>query len=134
MPIVKIKKRTHPYVMIDSRVLNDASLSWRAKGLHAYLLSKPDNWKVIFTDLVKHARDGSDAVRATLNELRDHGFAVLKSMRDDRGLWKGSEWTVFEWPEDFREHGDAGSPNLGESPVSLNPQSGESPSLGKNRP
>ena len=45
--IVKIKKRTHPFAMIDARALNDPRISWKAKGLHAYLMSKPKDWRVI---------------------------------------------------------------------------------------
>lgn len=40
MSIVRINKRDNPYVQIDHRVLEDTRLSWKAKGLLAYLLSK----------------------------------------------------------------------------------------------
>lgn len=41
--IFRIKKHDHGYVILDSKLLNNASLSLRAKGLLAWFLSKPDN-------------------------------------------------------------------------------------------
>src|SRR5436305_2825181 len=112
--IVKIKKRTHPFAMIDARALNDPRISWKAKGLHAYLMSKPKDWHVIFADLVKHATDRAYSVRTALNELLGLGYAKLQPLKDERGLFCGSCWTVYEWPEQFLAHsGDDGFPNLG---------------------
>ena len=43
MPKVKIKK-TKYYTMISNFVLNDLRLTWRAKGLWAFMMSLPDDW------------------------------------------------------------------------------------------
>ena len=44
--IIKIKKRVNPYTMIDSSIFTDNKLSWKAKGLLGYFLSRPDDWKI----------------------------------------------------------------------------------------
>jgi len=44
MSIFRIKKHTSPYVILDKTCLEEDALSWRAKGIHAYLISKPDDW------------------------------------------------------------------------------------------
>ena len=100
MPIVKITKRTHPYAMIDSRALNDKRLSWKAKGIIAYLLSKPSDWQVILADLVKHARDGAESVRTGLDELRRFGYAKFAAIRNSAGRLNGTAWTVYECPDE----------------------------------
>lgn len=100
MPIRKITKRTHPYAMIDSRALNDKRLSWKAKGIIAYLLSKPADWQVILADLVKHARDGEESVRTGLDEMRSFGYAKFAATRDGAGRLNGTAWTIYECPDD----------------------------------
>jgi hypothetical protein len=131
MPIIKIKKRTHPYTMIDSRALNDRRLSWKAKGIMAYLLSKPTDWQVRFTDVVAHAPDGPTSVRSGLNELRRYGYATLTAKVDINRKLAGSVWTIYEWPDAspemqvFRISGEHGtrdtstSVNVDARPVSV---------------
>jgi hypothetical protein len=100
MPIVKIKlkKRSHPFVIIDKRALDDARLPWNAKGLHAHLLCRPDDWHVVFENLLKQAPDGRYALRAALNSLRKFGYARLERTRDARGRIRGSSWIIYECP------------------------------------
>ena len=139
--IIKIEKRTHPYVQIDTRALNDARLSWKAKGLHAYLLSKPPHWKVIFADLVHHGTDRAYSVRSALNELRRAGYAKLEPLKDEQGLFCGSCWTIYEWPAECAawdsvsqrrlrfpespENGNSGKPSLGQTELRRNGDSGK---------
>ena len=56
--IFRIKKHDHGYVILDGKLLNNASLSLRAKGLLAWFLSKPDNWVVVMSDLKARHKDG----------------------------------------------------------------------------
>lgn len=90
--IVRISKRSNPFVQIDKRPLEDDRLSWKAKGLWAYLLSKPNDWKIRTEDILNHGPDGRDAVRAAMSELRTFGFAKIEQTRD------GKQWIVFEEP------------------------------------
>ena len=64
-----VKDPENPFVMMDKRPVNDETISWGAKGLLAYLLSKPNDWTIILTDLVKRSTDGRYAVRNLVNEL-----------------------------------------------------------------
>jgi hypothetical protein len=100
MPIVKIKlkKRPHPFVIIDKRALDDARLPWSAKGLHAHLLCRPDDWHVVFENLLKQAPDGRYALRAALNSLKKFGYARLQRTRDRHGRIRGSSWIIYECP------------------------------------
>ncbi len=89
--------------MIDSRALNDKRLSWKAKGIIAYLLSKPSDWRVILADLMKHARQGAESVRTGLDELRRFGYAKFAPTRDGAGRLNGTAWTVYECPNDVTD-------------------------------
>lgn len=98
MSIIHIKKREHPYVQIDKRCLSDERLSWRARGILAYLLSKPDNWTVQVKDIENHGLEGRDAVQNALKELQKLGYANLETMQDEHGRLLGKKWVVKEEP------------------------------------
>lgn len=95
--IVRISKRERPFVQIDKRPLENVRLSWKAKGLLSYLMSRPDDWKIRMTQLVKVSSDGQSAVQAALIELRAAGHAELRQMRsEDNAHAEGSEWVIYE--------------------------------------
>ncbi|MBX3014646.1 MAG: helix-turn-helix domain-containing protein [Caldilineaceae bacterium] len=93
MATIRVAKNQN-YSVINNTVLNDDRLSWKAKGLAAYLLSKPDDWSIVREDLAKRSRDGVDAVRTALKELEDAGYLV-RTRRSIRGK--------FEWEHILHE-------------------------------
>lgn len=97
--IIRVKKdKSNPYVIIDKRVLNDATLSWRAKGMLAYLLSLPDDWQIYQEELVTHSTDGITSLRSGLKELEDAGYLKRVQARDDKGRYVGWDYEVHEIP------------------------------------
>lgn len=98
MSVIRISKREHPYAQIDKRILEDARLSWRAKGVLCYLLSKPDNWRVSVSDVWKSGKEGRNAVQETMAELSEFGYATLEVERDEKGVLMGKIWTISEEP------------------------------------
>lgn len=96
--IIRTSKRENPYVMIDKYGLNDERLSWKAKGLLAYLLSKPDNWQVYESDLIKRATDGRDSVRTGLRELEKFGYLSRRQIRGENGSFRNMEYIIYERP------------------------------------
>ncbi len=98
--IIRVQKKLRPYVLLDKGFLRDHKLSWKAKGLLAYLLSHPDDWKVMMEDLTKRATDGEHAVRSAMAELRELGYAKMEAVRDKTtGRLLGRSITIFESPE-----------------------------------
>jgi len=59
----------HPYTSISNQPLEDATLSWAAKGLLCYLLSKSDNWAACGKELCQHATNGQNSTYHTLKEF-----------------------------------------------------------------
>ncbi|MBN1423811.1 hypothetical protein JXA88_04575 [Candidatus Fermentibacteria bacterium] len=105
------KSRDHPYVMIDRRVAEDPTLSWKAKGLMSYLLSRPDDWQIRVADLVKRSPDGETAVRSGLRELEQRGYLVAEQLHDPAtGRFTGIRLTVYEQPLPPDEGNDPGRP------------------------
>lgn len=101
MAIIRINKdKENPYVMLNKTALNDDKLSWKAKGIFAYLMSKPDDWVCKVEDLKKHAKDGADSVKAGLRELREHGYMIKRPIRDNKNVIVEWEEALFETPQD----------------------------------
>lgn len=96
--IIRVAKRDNPYVMLDKEFLSNDNLSWKAKGLLAYLLSKPDNWRIAEADLVRRSQDGRDAVRAGLRELETNGYLIRHRVREPGGKFAHVEFVVYERP------------------------------------
>jgi hypothetical protein len=62
--------------------VEDTRLSWAARGLLAYLLSRSDDWKVLVNDLKKRGNLGRDGIYALLRELRSAGYVRFERHRD----------------------------------------------------
>lgn len=94
---ISSRKTPDPFARVSKTILDDDRLSWRAKGIAAYLVGKPDGWKLRVTDLVKHGTDGKHAIRAALNELREFGYAEYTQSHVDGRLQEG-HWEVSDKP------------------------------------
>ena len=60
--------------MVANEVLKDKNLSFKAKGLYAYLFSKPDKWDFSSTRMVLETTDGRKAIMGMLTELEESGY------------------------------------------------------------
>jgi hypothetical protein len=98
-----------PFCRFPKTVSDDPDLSWGAKGILCYLLGKPDGWKTRVSDIVKHGKNGADAVRAALKELRAAGYVKLTRLTEKGKVieWK---WEVSDAPV-FFERPDAENPH-----------------------
>ena len=47
-------------------------LSWKAKGLHYYIRTRPKGWKIWINDLINKSTDGETSVRAGIKELLEN--------------------------------------------------------------
>jgi len=95
MPIYRVRK-TAKFAMIANEVFEDPNLSWEAKGLLGYLLTKPDDWIVRLHDLVSNGPAGTHKVGRILRELERSG----RMKRERRARPDGT----FEWEISVYEH------------------------------
>jgi hypothetical protein len=100
MSVLRISKKQQNFLILDKTCLQDKNLSWAAKGLHTYLMSLPDDWRVQVSDLQNRAKNGRDAVRGTLKELEGLGYIKKSRQRnDENGRFDKVEYLVLEVPE-----------------------------------
>jgi hypothetical protein len=96
-----VKNKDNPYVVLNTIFLDDeksgVSLSLRAKGLLAYILTLPDDWKIYVNELTKHHKDGKDSMCSAINELIEHNYIHREKLREN-GKFKGYSYKVFEMP------------------------------------
>jgi len=67
---------TTPYVCLNRAIAQDAKLSFAARGMMTYILSKPDDWNITLEDLTNNNPAGRDATRKVFYELIANGYLV----------------------------------------------------------
>lgn len=95
MSIIRVSKRDR-FVVMDKTGLEDPRLTFKATGILAYLLSKPDDWTISYRDLEKRKIEGKTAVLAALRELERNGY--LKRERKHIGGRWAWEQVLYEAP------------------------------------
>lgn len=78
----KIKKFNIGYTQVCNKILQDNRISLKAKGLYAYLFSKPDNWVFKIKIMLSELKDGRDSIYSGLNELITHGYILRKQINN----------------------------------------------------
>ena len=79
--IIRVVRHETNFTVIDNACLRDCTLSFKATGLLAYLLSMPDEWTPRRDQLSEVKTDGVASIRAALKELTDAGYLVRKVER-----------------------------------------------------
>lgn len=101
MSIVRTKRKKNNFSIIDNSGLRDGALSWKATGMLAFLMTKPDDWRICVSNLVSSKTDGRDSTISALTELQKAGYVYLQRYRV-QGKFE-SEYIVFETQEDLLE-------------------------------
>lgn len=97
--MVKIRKDVANHVaIIDQSLIRDSRLSWKARGIFAYLWTQSENWEFNEIEVARHATDGRDSLRSGLKELEDAGYLNRGRERDTNGRVKSSKWILHEKP------------------------------------
>lgn len=93
--IIKIVRHATSFTTVSNVPFEDATLSFKAKGVLGYLLTRKENWVVQVSDLINRSTDGRDSVYAALKELRARGYARLETVRI-KGRITAKRWVIFE--------------------------------------
>ena len=97
MPVIRVQK-TKNYTVMANYHLRDKRLSFKAKGLMSFMLSLPEEWDYSITGLSMFGTDKIDSVRSALKELEKQGYVRAERVRDNKGMLRGTEYTVMEKP------------------------------------
>lgn len=98
MQIRKVGRRPEQeYAAIPNVMLRDERLSYRARGIMAHIGSHADGYHVNAESLSRDGREGREAVRTAMAELRDAGY--LRNVRwqdSETGKW-ATRLDVYIW-------------------------------------
>ena len=98
MAIIR-QKRKERFSIVDNKVIEDERLSFKARGLLIYMLSKPDDWKFHAEELAKHSsKEGLSAVRTALKEIEKCGYLRRKRERSPKGTFTSQDWLLTDTP------------------------------------
>lgn len=110
MRIVRAPRNSH-FTVLSNDLIEDSRLSFKARGLLAYLLSRPDGWQTDAGRLASQGPDGRSAILAGLKELEKAGYLKRTRSQGERGRWS-TACEVFDTPTGVR-FSDVGSPAAG---------------------
>lgn len=90
--------KEHPYVMVSRELIDDHGLTFQEKGLLIYLLSKPDDWRVLPEQLANENGISKASMYRLLNRLISSKYVYRDLQRyQEKGRWKSlSIYVVFE--------------------------------------
>lgn len=98
---VKIVRIPAPsgFTQVPNAALRDERLSYKARGIHANLLSNADDgWTETADTLAEKSPDGRHAIRTGLQELAKYGYIAYRKAQGPDGKWS-TEMIVYSVPE-----------------------------------
>ena len=102
--ILKKKLKERNYTRIENSTLGDSRLSWKARGILAFMLSLPEDWEFNTQFFLNQAPDGKDSFNSGLEELEKFGYLFrTKEQRNEKGQFMKSEWTILEIPIEIQK-------------------------------
>lgn len=107
MAIYRTMKENGDFVTVHKSFIFDSNLSAKAKGILLYFLSRPDDWQIYTSEVVKHMNDGQKSINAGINELIKYNYVHRTQKRTNTGVFSGYEYLVYEKPTEmpFSENG-----------------------------
>lgn len=109
-------KPTEDFTILRNQVLNDEKLSLKAKGLWAFLMSKPDGWQTSVRGLMSQLKDGQASVVTALGELEAAG--LYRKIRTNGATGK-MEWQDFVYDKPYVGNPHTEKPHM-EKPPQVN--------------
>ena len=86
------------YGVTPNELLNSKELSLRAKGLFAYIQSKPDNWDFSVEKIALQCKENEGAIAPILKELEAFGYLQRVKYHDEKGHW-AIEYVLYSTPQ-----------------------------------
>lgn len=73
-----------PFTQVANCVLNDKNLTARAKGIFAYLFSKPSGWDFNYIRVAKDHLESKNTILKTIQELEERGYLERRRLSSGR--------------------------------------------------
>lgn len=97
MPKV-VNKCSRNFTTISNSILYDSNISFKAKGILIYMISRPDDWTFYENEIAKNGVDGVKSIRSGIKELIIRGYIKRQQVRRDKGYYDSYEYWIYDTP------------------------------------
>lgn len=73
--------------VVPHKVLYSKDLSMKAKGLFAYIQSKPDGWEFSADRIAEETKEERKSIQSMMKELEKAGYLIRRKSRTSEGKW-----------------------------------------------
>lgn len=88
MATITIKKYDMGFTPVLNELLYNKDISLIAKGLYAYLFSKPDGWEFHLSSMQKELKESAERIRNAIKELINYGY-IIRRQENKGGVFGG---------------------------------------------
>jgi hypothetical protein len=86
------------YATIPNNFLNRNDISLKAKGLFAYLQSKPNDWQFSKERIALQLKEGIDSLKSAFSELKKAGYLKTVPQKNSEGKFIGWDYILDDNP------------------------------------
>jgi hypothetical protein len=86
------------YKVIDLTCVQDEKLSWKAKGIFNYFVTRPPHWSIKIADLFSKSKDGMNSLNSGIKELIEAGYLFRIIKKTDKGIITNWAYLTKETP------------------------------------
>ncbi len=110
-----IKKRDYPFTTIPNKFLRDKNISFKAKGLFAYMFSMVNGWNFTIRSISNQQNQGEQIIKSALSELKKYGYVEYRKFSTGKGEY-------YLNPEPNVENPNVENPNVENPHVDIQPE------------
>lgn len=88
---------SHRFGTTPNSLLNNPLISLKAKGLYAYMDSKPETWDFTIKGIVSQVKESFESVRAAIKELEESRYLSKEQFKNEKGQWD-CDYTLYPDP------------------------------------
>lgn len=103
--IIRTARPQTKFTIIKNSVLTDDRMSFRARGILAAILSRPNDWRTSSELLASQSggREGRDAIRTALKELEACGYLIRRKEKHPKTGRFSTNYYVFDEPQNTED-------------------------------
>jgi hypothetical protein len=106
------------YATIPNNFLNRNDISLKAKGLFAYLQSKPNDWQFSKERIALQLKEGITSLKAAFSELKKAGYLKTVPQKNSEGKFIGWDYILDDNPTGEKTVGTKTDPSENHTDIS----------------
>lgn len=109
------------FTVLYNSMVKDDRLPLEAKGLFAYIMSRPPDWKFTVSGLAVSTKTGKDKIRRILAQLEQVGYLLREQGHKENGTFGGNVYVLQDFAPPLSENTDNGETRQREKPLTAFP-------------